>query len=526
MDSLPNEGPANASFSECKSESESESEGSGMILSQWHAHFDCEGDDPDFLKSSEEAMDGLAKEEAEFSHPRGNLAASSCLEEFAGEGFSLDFECEDVKALGKGRGEILDSDVGLKSTSLHAPPDFTPLAARKVPNCRSEAVESMEPAPPLKNSHKAVEERKDVGISCSNRSNTGPVISEKGKENVSQAVDSCVFCGLDLSGMLLEEKTQHVNRCCDGAEGLFEGKLHGGDVMAAKVSVEAFLRELKLEKYLDVFIACRFDIDSLLEVTDAKLLQMGLPLGPRKKVLIGAAVLKSSGIRSHKDTLSTRKRKEQSRINDSNIRKRFRRFKAAPENQNDIGISQQRGDALQVLMKNAKEGIPATPTPINFREMELRAVGGLYEIMEIESALQTGASVQRFVDMWGAEQPSPTNRPAPLFQLHYSESPISCPLREPLTSTKQQLRAPENKGQPEKPTSANLPPLNGEKKGDQGGLTSGKKGRESLGVKLVKLKALREELRLLEQSVCSIKASIRCVEEEIEEEKSMEGYPR
>ena len=52
--------------------------------------------------------------------------------------------------------------------------------------------------------------------------------------------------------------------------------------------IREWLGGLGLAKYADVFAAAELDLDVLRELTEADLEKLGIPLGPRKKVLKAA----------------------------------------------------------------------------------------------------------------------------------------------------------------------------------------------------------------------------------------------
>ncbi len=58
-----------------------------------------------------------------------------------------------------------------------------------------------------------------------------------------------------------------------------------------QVDVAAWLRDLKLERYLQVFRDAEIDADILPELTEADLKELGVPLGPRRKLMNAIAVL-------------------------------------------------------------------------------------------------------------------------------------------------------------------------------------------------------------------------------------------
>ncbi|KAH9784811.1 SAM domain-containing protein [Citrus sinensis] len=56
--------------------------------------------------------------------------------------------------------------------------------------------------------------------------------------------------------------------------------------VAAETSVDGFLRSLGLEKYSITFQAEEVDMTALLHMTDEDLKALGIPMGPRKKILL------------------------------------------------------------------------------------------------------------------------------------------------------------------------------------------------------------------------------------------------
>ena len=48
--------------------------------------------------------------------------------------------------------------------------------------------------------------------------------------------------------------------------------------------IDGFLRELDLEKYLHVFVEHEVDLETLPALSDDDLQELGLPLGPRRKL--------------------------------------------------------------------------------------------------------------------------------------------------------------------------------------------------------------------------------------------------
>ena len=48
--------------------------------------------------------------------------------------------------------------------------------------------------------------------------------------------------------------------------------------------IEGWLSELKLEKYIATFVEAEIDLLALRHLTDEDLRELGLPLGPRRKV--------------------------------------------------------------------------------------------------------------------------------------------------------------------------------------------------------------------------------------------------
>ena len=54
----------------------------------------------------------------------------------------------------------------------------------------------------------------------------------------------------------------------------------------ADISVDDFLQSLGLEKYLITFQAEEVDMAALNHMTDEDLKAMGIPMGPRKKILL------------------------------------------------------------------------------------------------------------------------------------------------------------------------------------------------------------------------------------------------
>ena len=57
------------------------------------------------------------------------------------------------------------------------------------------------------------------------------------------------------------------------------------------VDIAAWLRELGLERYTQAFQESEIDAEILPELTDADLKELGIPLGPRKKLLKAVAAL-------------------------------------------------------------------------------------------------------------------------------------------------------------------------------------------------------------------------------------------
>jgi hypothetical protein len=60
------------------------------------------------------------------------------------------------------------------------------------------------------------------------------------------------------------------------------------------VDISAWLRELGLERYEPAFQEGEIDLDVLPELTDGDLRELGIPLGPRKKLLKAIAALAGS----------------------------------------------------------------------------------------------------------------------------------------------------------------------------------------------------------------------------------------
>jgi class 3 adenylate cyclase len=60
----------------------------------------------------------------------------------------------------------------------------------------------------------------------------------------------------------------------------------------ARMDIAAWLRDLGLEQYAPAFREAEIDSDVLPELTEADLVTLGLPLGPRKKLLKAIAVLR------------------------------------------------------------------------------------------------------------------------------------------------------------------------------------------------------------------------------------------
>ena len=67
--------------------------------------------------------------------------------------------------------------------------------------------------------------------------------------------------------------------------------------------IHRWLVELGLEEYAKIFMEQRVDRETLPELTDADLRELGLPLGPRKKLLraIGALVSDEGGVAAEQD---------------------------------------------------------------------------------------------------------------------------------------------------------------------------------------------------------------------------------
>ncbi|KAK7841884.1 phospholipase ddhd2 [Quercus suber] len=58
------------------------------------------------------------------------------------------------------------------------------------------------------------------------------------------------------------------------------------DLMVAGTSVDDFLNSLGLEKYLITFQAEEVDMTALVHMTDDDLKALGIPMGPRKKIIL------------------------------------------------------------------------------------------------------------------------------------------------------------------------------------------------------------------------------------------------
>jgi class 3 adenylate cyclase len=57
------------------------------------------------------------------------------------------------------------------------------------------------------------------------------------------------------------------------------------------VDISAWLRELGLERYEEAFQGAEIDLEVLVDLTDADLRELGIPLGPRRKLLKAISVL-------------------------------------------------------------------------------------------------------------------------------------------------------------------------------------------------------------------------------------------
>ena len=64
------------------------------------------------------------------------------------------------------------------------------------------------------------------------------------------------------------------------------------------MDIAAWLRELGLERYVQAFRESEIDAAVLPELTDADLKELGIPLGPRKKLLTAVAALAAPDKRS------------------------------------------------------------------------------------------------------------------------------------------------------------------------------------------------------------------------------------
>ena len=56
-------------------------------------------------------------------------------------------------------------------------------------------------------------------------------------------------------------------------------------------SIAQWLEKLGLERYVEVFAGQEIVYDDLVELTDADLKELGIPLGPRKRLLKACATL-------------------------------------------------------------------------------------------------------------------------------------------------------------------------------------------------------------------------------------------
>ncbi|KAJ8447929.1 hypothetical protein Cgig2_012064 [Carnegiea gigantea] len=90
-----------------------------------------------------------------------------------------------------------------------------------------------------------------------------------------------------LSGIIL---SQHVKK--DPQKPKPEPETVKPTRKSADASVDGFLQSLGLEKYLITFQAEEVDMTALEHMTDDDLKAMGIPMGPRKKILLA---LKSGG---------------------------------------------------------------------------------------------------------------------------------------------------------------------------------------------------------------------------------------
>ena len=58
--------------------------------------------------------------------------------------------------------------------------------------------------------------------------------------------------------------------------------------------VGKWLGDLELESYLELFLENQIDLDAARDLTEADLKELGIPMGPRKKLLRAIAVLENS----------------------------------------------------------------------------------------------------------------------------------------------------------------------------------------------------------------------------------------
>ncbi|XP_076890449.1 uncharacterized protein LOC143541524 [Bidens hawaiensis] len=73
------------------------------------------------------------------------------------------------------------------------------------------------------------------------------------------------------------------------------GNMQRGQYPVEPITVEGFLRSLGLEKYLISFKVEEVDMSALSQMGDRDLKELGIPMGPRKKILLALLARGGSG---------------------------------------------------------------------------------------------------------------------------------------------------------------------------------------------------------------------------------------
>ncbi|XP_047941295.1 uncharacterized protein LOC125188479 isoform X2 [Salvia hispanica] len=112
------------------------------------------------------------------------------------------------------------------------------------------------------------------------------------KVNVVQGWGGDYFATFQMMGVLRVGPFHHIYIFAENDKKGEESILSSSSVSQKKVqqevdSVESFLQSLGLDKYSITFQAEEVDMEALLEMSNEDLKAMGIPMGPRKKILLG-----------------------------------------------------------------------------------------------------------------------------------------------------------------------------------------------------------------------------------------------